>query len=73
MWHSKRNAQEQKRAIGVFKQFYEVIKPGRILLVDAMDVDIARAEINKISGSISNNKYRVYAEISTMQKIEKAI
>lgn len=71
LWHSNKNGQEQNRAIGAFKEFYEVIKPGGILVTDAMDVSRIRAEINKRLGNIRNKKYYGYAEVSTMQRLEK--
>lgn len=71
LWHSNKNSQEQKRAIRAFEEFYEVIKPGGILVTDAMDMPKIKAEINKFSGSIRNDKYQGYAELSTMQRLEK--
>lgn len=70
LWYApKKNKGEN--VLKAFKAYYDVLKPGGILVIDAMEIGNLEKNANKIIGSINNYKYPGYAEESTTQRLEK--
>jgi len=70
LWYApKKN--NGKNVLRAFKAYYDVLKPGGILVIDAMDIGTFEISTNKIIGSIIDCKYPGYAEKSTTQKLDK--
>jgi len=69
LWYAaKRNG--GPNVLRILQSYYEVLKPGGILVVDASAINRFKATLNKEFGLITN-RYSGYAEVSTHQRLKK--